>query len=276
MIIAQISDTHIALDTPDADRRLSDFADTIADINALDPAPDVIIHTGDVVHNGRKDEYAAAAAILAEARAPVYVMVGNKDDRPNLREAFSDCEYLSRRPGFVDYAIEDFPVRLVALDTLNPDSNRGDFCEQRFRNLHDLIGSDSSKPVAVFLHHPPFEVTVGPHPLHFDVEETMLRLRRALQQSGRVVAIFSGHVHRFTAGRVGSIPASVMSAIATTLRRGEYPENVKTRPIYQLHRFDPEWDFMTESRVVGPQHDTGGQGHHDSGSVGQLAQDVRL
>lgn len=276
MIIAQISDTHIALDTPDADRRLSDFADTIADINALDPAPDVIIHTGDIVHNGRKDEYAEAAAILANARAPVYVMVGNKDDRPHLREVFSGCEYLSRRSAFIDYAIEDYPVRLVALDTLNPDSNKGDFCEQRIGNLHDLIGSDSSKPVAVFTHHPPFEVTVGPDPLHFDSEETMLRLRRALQQSGRVVAVFSGHVHRFAAGYVGNIPASVMTAIATTLRRGEYPENVGTRPIYQIHRFDPQWGFATESRIVGQRRDAGGQGRHDSDGVGLLARDAQL
>ena len=33
MIIAQISDTHIALDTPDAQQRIQDFELTIADIN---------------------------------------------------------------------------------------------------------------------------------------------------------------------------------------------------------------------------------------------------
>jgi 3',5'-cyclic AMP phosphodiesterase CpdA len=55
MIVAQISDTHIALDTPDADQRISDFVRTIADINALDPAPDLIVHTGDIVHNGRRE-----------------------------------------------------------------------------------------------------------------------------------------------------------------------------------------------------------------------------
>lgn len=43
MIVAQISDTHLALDTRDAERRMRDFALTIADINALDPAPDVIV-----------------------------------------------------------------------------------------------------------------------------------------------------------------------------------------------------------------------------------------
>ncbi|MEE8157653.1 MAG: metallophosphoesterase [Gammaproteobacteria bacterium] len=58
MIVAQISDTHIALDTPDADQRIQDFTSTIADINALEPQPDVIVHTGDIVYNGRQDEYA--------------------------------------------------------------------------------------------------------------------------------------------------------------------------------------------------------------------------
>ena len=109
MIIAQISDTHIALDAPDADQRIRDFELTIADINALDPAPDVIVHTGDIVHNGRQDEYAQAVAILAKAHAPVYVLAGNKDNRANLRAAFSACGYLRADSDFIDYAVEDFP-----------------------------------------------------------------------------------------------------------------------------------------------------------------------
>jgi Calcineurin-like phosphoesterase len=80
MIIAQISDTHLAFDAGDAEQRLRDFTGTILEINALDPPPDVIVHTGDIVHNGRQDEYAQAAAILAKARAPVFVLAGNKDD----------------------------------------------------------------------------------------------------------------------------------------------------------------------------------------------------
>ena len=135
MIIAQISDTHIALDTPDADQRIRDFALTVADINALDPAPDVIVHTGDIVHNGRQDEYAQAVAILAKARAPVYVLAGNKDNRANLRAAFSACGYLAPDSDFIDYAIDDYPVRLIALDTLSSGSNKGDFCPERVRTF---------------------------------------------------------------------------------------------------------------------------------------------
>jgi 3',5'-cyclic-AMP phosphodiesterase len=251
MIIAQISDTHIALDTPDADQRIRDFALTVADINALDPAPDVIVHTGDLVHNGRQDEYAQAVATLAKARAPVYVLAGNKDNRANLREAFSACGYLAPDSDFIDYAIDDYPVRLIALDTLSSGSAKGDFCPERVRRLIDLIDAETTKPIAVFTHHPPFEVTVGPDPLHFETPEIMSRLRGALQHSKRIVAVFSGHVHRAAAGHVASIPATVMPCIATTLRKGEYPAQMRIRPIYQVHRFDPVWGFATETRIVG-------------------------
>ncbi len=251
MIIAQISDTHIALDAPDADRRISDFERTIADINALDPAPDVIVHTGDIVHNGRQDEYAQAAAILARARRPVYVLAGNKDNRTNLRAAFASGGYLDPDSDFIDYAVEDYPVRLIAVDTLNTRSNKGDFCSERAERLIHMIDADTTKPIAVFAHHPPFEVPVGPDPINFETPEMMQRLRGAVQHSGRVVAVISGHVHRGTAGCVGSIPATVMPSIATALRKGEYPAAVKPRPVYHIHRFDPVWGFAVESRIVG-------------------------
>ena len=251
MIIAQISDTHIALDTPDADRRLRDFALTIADINALDPAPDVIVHTGDIVHNGRADEYAEAAAILGKARAPVYVLAGNKDDRANLRAAFSGRGYLAPDGDFIDYTIGGYPVRLIALDTVSPGSNKGDFCPERARRLLALINAETTMPIAVFAHHPPFEVPVGPDPINFETMESMGRLRQALQHAGRVIAVFSGHVHRSTAGHVGGVPATVMPSIATSLRKGEYPAHMKLHPVYYIHRFDPVWGFATETRIVG-------------------------
>jgi len=250
MIIAQISDTHIALDTPDADRRIHDFERTIADINALDPPPDVIIHNGDIVHNGRPDEYAEAVRILARALAPLYVIPGNKDDRRNLRAAFSSRGYLKPGSDFIEYAVEDHPVRLIAADTLHTKSNKGDFCPERARRLVELIDAETTRPIAVFAHHPPFEVKVGPEPINFETPELIERLRQVLQHSDRVIAVFSGHVHRGTAGHVGSIPATVAPSIATTLRKGAYPPDMKTRPVYHIHHFDPTWGLVTASRVV--------------------------
>jgi 3',5'-cyclic-AMP phosphodiesterase len=104
MIIAQISDTHIALDTPDADRRMRDFASTIADINALEPAPDAIVHTGDIVHTGRHDEYAEAVATLA--KPPIYQAAfcpNNLDDGQLQRLSFrAPRRPAGPRPGGLD------------------------------------------------------------------------------------------------------------------------------------------------------------------------------
>jgi 3',5'-cyclic-AMP phosphodiesterase len=249
MIIAQISDTHIALDTQDADRRLSDLALTVADINDLDPLPDAIVHTGDVVHNGRQDEYVQAAAILAKARAPVYVLAGNKDNRANLRDAFSGGGYMRPDFDFVQYAIDHYSVRLIALDTQSS-GNKGDFCRERLGHLTGLLEADATKPIAIFTHHPPFVVTEGPDAVHFENWQTMSRLRSALHLSGRVMAIFSGHVHRAVSGDVAGIPAMVAPAIATTLRHGRYPAHLQSRPAYQLHRFYPILGFASATRIT--------------------------
>jgi 3',5'-cyclic AMP phosphodiesterase CpdA len=114
-----------------------------------------------------------------------------------------------------------------------------------------MIDAETTKPIAVFAHHPPFEVTVGPDRLHFDTTDAMSRLRRTIQHSGRVIAVFSGHVHRAAEGHVANIPATVMPCVATTLRKGKYPARMKMRPVYHIHRFDPVWGFATETRFVG-------------------------
>lgn len=251
MIVAQISDTHIALDTPDADQRIGDFKRTIADINALRTAPDLIVHTGDIVHNGRRDEYAEAAAILATARAPVYVIPGNKDQRANLYAAFSAHKYLTPGAPYIDYAIENYPVRLIALDTLSEGNNKGDFGRERIERLTKLVDAEKKKPIAIFMHHPPFEVPVGPDPLNFVTAEAMEELRQALQRSGRITSIFCGHVHRLTTGHVGKIPATVATSVATTLRKGSYPAEMDGRAIYYIHKFDSAGNFTTETRIVG-------------------------
>jgi len=249
MIIAQISDTHIARGAADAGRRASDLERTLADINSLDPAPDVIIHTGDVVHGGRREDYAAAASLLATACAPLYVAPGNRDDRENLRHSLSRWVPVCG-PGFLDYAVEDFPVRLLAFDTTTSASNKGDFSAERARGLTALLEAESQRPTAVFMHHPPFTVTVGPDPLNFVTAEAMVSLQRTLERSGRVVAVFCGHVHRSTWGRIGDIPVMVAPCTATTLRKGDFPPQMQCRPVYHLHRLNSACELVTEVRIV--------------------------
>jgi 3',5'-cyclic AMP phosphodiesterase CpdA len=250
MIIAQISDTHIALGASDCERRASDLERTLADINALDPPPDVIIHTGDVVHGGRREDYAAAASLLATAHAPLYIAPGNRDDRENLRQSLSRWVRPAADSGYLDYAVEDLPVRLIAVDTVTSGSNKGDFCAERAQRLTALIEAQPQKPTAIFMHHPPFVVSVGPDPLNFVSSEAMAALQEVLERSGRVVAVFCGHVHRSTWGWIGGIPVMVAPCTATVLRKGDYPPQMQDRPVYHLHRLNRACELVTEVRIV--------------------------
>ena len=231
---------------------MRDFERTIADIDALDPQPDVIVHTGDIVHNGRADEYAQAVA-HSRRGARAGLCARRQQGRPGqfARGLRRRAAIFRAIPEFIDYAVEDFPVRLIGVDTKHAAANKGDFCPERARRLVAMIDAEKSKPIAVLAHHPPFAVQVGPDPINFETPEAMQRLAQALQHSGRVIAVFCGHVHRGTAGRVGNIPASVVPCVATSLRKGDYPPDMKTRPVYHIHRYDPAWGFITESRIVG-------------------------
>ena len=57
MQIAQLSDSHISLSHP---QRMDDLKATIDGINAENP--DLVIHTGDIAHEGLVEEYKGAIA----------------------------------------------------------------------------------------------------------------------------------------------------------------------------------------------------------------------
>jgi hypothetical protein len=139
---------------------------------------------------------------------------------------------------------------LIAVDTTTSASNKGDFSPERDRGVTALIEAGDQRPIAVFMHHPPVTVTVGPDPLNFVTPEAMADLQRSLQRSGRVAAVFCGHVHRSTWGRIGDIPVMVAPCTATTLRKGDYPPQMQSQPVYHLHRLDSAGELVTEVRIV--------------------------
>lgn len=246
MIIAQISDTHIELDSPEGAQRMRDLERCVADINSLDPQPDVVIHTGDLVHNGNPDAYAAAKRILSEFRPPLHVTAGNRDERRALRTVFPAEDELQPGSLFRQFRVNGYPVRLIVLDTLSRADNRGDFCETRADCLAEALEADATRPTAVFMHHPAFEVVASKYPFQFGSRDAIGRLTRVLNGHGRVVRAFCGHTHRDATGMIGDVPVSSTPSVAVDLRLGDFPEACRAAPVYQLHRFDPATGFRTE------------------------------
>ncbi|WNJ98956.1 metallophosphoesterase [Thalassospiraceae bacterium LMO-JJ14] len=248
MIIAQISDTHIDPAHENGPARLGDLEACVEDINALEPAPDLVIHTGDMAHDGDEDKYRLALGILKNLKMPLFICAGNRDERSLLTERFSIGRRLMPDAPYVQYVVDDFPVRLVALDTLSEQSNQGSYCQDRADNLRGYLSSDTSKPTVVFMHHPPFEIEESAYPRQFESWESAERLAGALKGQNHVVRGFCGHSHRHAVGTVAGIPFSTVPSVARDLRLGDFAPEMTDTPVYHLHTFNGEDAFRTEIR----------------------------
>ncbi|MBM3570793.1 MAG: hypothetical protein FJX52_00315 [Alphaproteobacteria bacterium] len=250
MIIAQLSDSHLDPESPHHEARLRDLARCIADINGLDPLPDVVIHTGDLVHNGDKAKYRIAAHVLAALKPALHVAAGNRDDGAAIRAGFAAGRHRHVDSPFVQYSVEEYPVRLIALDTLSATTNMGDYCERRADELRAILAEDASKPVALFMHHPPFEIVESKYRWQFDSQDGIECMRRALEGRGQVIRAFCGHAHRWASGTIAGIPVTSTPSVAIDLRLGAVPEAAQTAPVYQVHRFGGRGGFTSELRVA--------------------------
>ncbi len=198
MLIAQISDTHVSLPGRLVERafQTSDhLARAVTHLNALTPRPDVVLLTGDVVDHGLVAEYEHARDILAALAMPLYVIPGNHDDRASLRRVFARDGYLPRDDGFLQYTVEDWPVRLVALDTLVPDSPAGRLCSERLDWLDARLAAAPSVPTVVLMHHPPFVsgLTVMDETMGL---EGVTELATVVRRHPQVERVVCGHLHR--------------------------------------------------------------------------------
>src|SRR5438477_2286429 len=100
--------------------------------------PDVAVVTGDLVDHGEPPEYEHLRALLAPLAMPVFVIPGNHDAREPLRAAFAADGYLPT-DGFLQYAIEDYSVRLIGLDTLIPGQGGGLLCAEQLAWLDHAL-----------------------------------------------------------------------------------------------------------------------------------------
>ena len=80
----------------------------------MTPRPDVVLATGDLTDHGTAEEYALLREILGALEVPLFLVPGNHDDVGVLRTSYGTPEYA--RDSF-DYVVDDFPVRLIALDS---------------------------------------------------------------------------------------------------------------------------------------------------------------
>lgn len=197
MLIAQITDFHVGrtiettVGTIDLYDRLLEAVDHV---NALKTVPDLVVVTGDISNHGREEDYLRTKIALDTLTMPYLIVPGNHDHRQRIRDIFSDHNYLQSRSEFLNYTIERYPLRVIALDTLNPGHHNGLLCNERLYWLEKTLKEQPDRPTIVFMHHPPASVQY-PYMDAMNCQNGE-EMKTIIENNSQVKAICCGHLHR--------------------------------------------------------------------------------
>ena len=139
--IAQISDPHVGSPhfVPNLMNRL------LVEIEELDP--DAVLCTGDITNEGLAGEYKAAAAYFGQIRHPFHVIPGNHDSR-NVGYVHFEELFGERR-----WARDIGTVRLVGVDSSEPDLNEGRIGREHYEWIREAFACDAELRVLALHHH---------------------------------------------------------------------------------------------------------------------------
>lgn len=259
MLIAQISDLHIA----ESDSYMRQFVDANATLaaavdylNAMQLRPDVVLATGDLTDHGRPEQYELLAAILAELDIPLLLIPGNHDEREPFLQAFAATHLYLPRHGPTQYVVDDYDVRLIALDTTRVGHHDGELDDERLAWLDHTLAQRPDDPAVVFLHHPPF--MTGIWWMDCIGLGGARKLEALVRRYPNVQLVLAGHLHRPITTNWGSTVVS--TAPSTThqtvcnLHPDHEPVIAAEPPMLQLHWWSGD-AFVSHTTVFEPPAD---------------------
>ena len=241
MLICQLTDLHVRPVGKPANRvsETNLFTErAFLAVTRLRPRPDLVVITGDLTECGLDTEYANLNRLLRKhLPMPVFVIPGNHDRRGNLREGLKHLPGVASDPHYIQYAVDDYPVRLVMLDTLVPGAGHGELRTEQLEFLDRTLAAVPEKPTMIAMHHPPFVCGIA----HMD----RINLRNAGEFSAiiarhrQVDRIICGHHHRPIVTRVAQAIASIAPSVAHQVELTLDPHDpgafVFEPPAFQLH-----------------------------------------
>ena len=197
--VALLSDTHIPADPTNeyrGFRPVENLKQVVPQVVAANP--DIAIVDGDAARlTGQEDDYRALKQLLAPiaAQAPVYIGLGNHDDRGNFFKVFPNDDGKASPVSDKHVAvIERGDLRFIMLDSLlYVDKVAGLLGKAQRTWLAQFLENADERPTVLFVHH---TLSDGDGDL-LDVD----RLFRIIEPHQQVKALFYGHSHRYAFDR---------------------------------------------------------------------------
>lgn len=256
MLIAQISDVHISDSIHPAIGGVNTaavFEATVIELNAMKPRPDIVLFTGDFTDDGTIAGYEVFRSLLQYLEIPFRLIPGNHDNRTAMRQVLGDLDKLGDKGTYIQHDVDDYPVRLIGLDTTVEGHHSGELCNHRIAWLEDRLNENTEKPTAIFMHHPPFDTGIwwmdG-----IGLTRGIEALEQLIKQHRQVKAIYCGHVHRSIQSTLGGVPVFVARglhvAVAFDLGQETIPKMINEPPAILFHKWTGK-AFVTHTHFVG-------------------------
>jgi len=213
-----------------------------------------VIATGDLTDCGLPQEYREVGDALAALPMPAFLIPGNHDRRDVMRACLADRHrYLTQDPQFLHYVIDDFPVRLIALDSVIGGETGGTICAAREAWLARSLAQGDGRPTLIFMHHPPFRT--GLPAMDTMLCETSPSFVELIARHPEVERIVAGHCHRPIvvrfAGTVGFVAPSTAHQVVLDFRSDDDNRFIHEPPGLALHVYEPKLGIVSHVAVVG-------------------------
>ena len=240
MLIAQITDPHVTETGagPAGVDGGASLARAIAAVGTMNPRPEGIALSGDLVERGTAEEYSRLSSLLRDSAVPVWPMPGNHDERASFVRTF---------PAFapedgsehIRYTVDAGSVRLVMLDSLVPGRAGGALGGVQLDWLERTLAAAAARPTIIFVHHPPPSTGLA----HIDRSALADAdaLAAVVARHACVVRISCGHLHVALAldwaGKTLTVCPSVAHRFALDLSEDGRITPLGGPPAFQLHRW---------------------------------------
>ena len=250
-VVAHVSDTHFGNamgEAADRTRRV------LEEILAMDPRPDVLVHTGDVADHGLAAEYAEARQVLSKWDGPLAICPGNHDVRTAYAQEFLDGAPGASR-GWANRSHSVGGARFMMLDSLvdavdGERQDHGVLAPEQLAWLDAELSWDP-RPTFVCLHHPPVEIGVGL------MDPIMLTepgaLAEVLGRHPHVVATLVGHAHTMAASTFSGRPLLVGGGVVSTVPLDQEDHPLVwygAAPSFAVHLLHADGRLTTHWRAV--------------------------
>jgi len=223
--LLQITDMHIFAD----EKGRFDDVDTKASLNEVinlaksnDWSVDILLATGDLVHDARTIAYERLLKVFTAIEKPVFCLPGNHDS-PTLMH-----KLLNTNNVHTSKSIEIGPWLIIMLDTFLANTHAGYLAQDELDFLDKELTEHPDKHALVCLHHPPVEIgSEWMDSMRLNNPEDFFNV---LDKYKNIKAVLWGHIHQeFNTERNGvKLMASPSTCVQFMPESGEYRKDGRT------------------------------------------------